>query len=362
MAVKKNQHFVPKVHLKKFATDKKGQQITIWLPNHDKLISGASIRDQCSRDYFYGKDLRIEEYFNAPEGAFGYILSKLNTTNKANKKTLQEILFLWLLQHVRAERAITEQVLIMSVMRDKITLGQEGNENLMEWLGPPISAPEAIEATLDSAKKYFETISDLRCVLLVNKTKVGFVMSDNPAVSSNKLVLKRYMNYRNWGLGSAGLYVYMPLTPRLGFLAFDRHVYELIGRNAEVCSLKEKDVIALNQMIYLFSNDLVVLPPFGDPHRIIESLKEVDAAKPESTMRVNIAIEDGKQKFDGSTSFSVASDDEFANSGKNGLIHVESVPPIIPQHLPKLLIRQRPRFIDTRSGAGLQRHGCTMPF
>lgn len=359
MAKKKNQHFVPKVHLKNFSTDDEQQQITIWLPKHDKVISGASIKDQCSKSYFYGKDLRIEEFFNSPEGILGTVVGQLTESQNANSEALRELLFLWLLQYLRSERAIAEQLVTMSSMRDKIALGQEENDEIKEWLGPPVGSPEAMEMALDSAKYFFDIISDLRCVLLINRTKTGFVMSDNPAVSSNKLMLLRYMHYRNWGLSNAGLYAYMPLTPQLGFLAFDRHVYDLNGRNGKICMLRSKDVIALNQLVYLFSNDVVILPPFGDLTKTVGSLKDVDAAKPESTVRVNIAVEDEEQSFEQSTRFSVASDDELAKSTTSGLIHIESVPPIVPQHLPKLLIRQKPRFIDTKSGAGLKRYSST---
>jgi len=114
----------------------------------------------------------------------------------------------------------------------------------------------------------------------------------------------------------------------------------------------------LNQLIYIFSNNVVFLPPYENATENVETLKKVADAKPESTMRVNISVEDDEQKTQGSKRFSVASDEEFAKSTKVGLVHLESVPPIVPQHLPKLRIRQRPRVIDTESGAGLKRYGC----
>ncbi|PRZ46001.1 DUF4238 domain-containing protein [Tritonibacter scottomollicae] len=356
MAEKKNQHFVPKVHLRYFARDDKGRQIDVWLPKQDKVVKGASIKNQCSKSYFYGKDLKIENFLNSPEAMFGRTVDQLIECESGDDEALEALLFLWLLQHTRAERTITEQLLVMSAMRDKVSLGQEDNEDLRDWLGPPIGAPEAMQMTLDSAKEYFDIISDLRCVLLTNQTKTEFVLSDCPAVSSNKLILKRYMKYRNWGLGGAGLYLYMPLTPKLGFFAFDRHAYELVSRRGSTCNLNEQDVVALNQLVYLFCNDLVVLPPNCDTNSAISQLKEVEEAKPERTMRVNIATEDEDQAREGSKRFSVASDEEFAISPRGGLIHVESVPPIVPRHFPKLRIRQNPKFIDTQSAAGLKRY------
>jgi len=119
---------------------------------------------------------------------------------------------------------------------------------------------------------------------------------------------------------------------------------------------KEQDVIALNQLVFLLSNRLIVLPPLGDTTKIDGSLKEVNAAKSECTMRANVAVEDEQQNFEGGKRYSVVSDVELENSRADSIIHIESVPLIIPQHLPKLLIKQRPRFIDTRSGAGLNRY------
>jgi len=262
------------------------------------------------------------------------------------------------LQHTRAERTIAEQLLMVSQIRDKVALIQEDNDERQVLLGPPMGNPEAMQMTLDNAKQYLDIISDLRCVLLINQTKSGFVMSDCPAVSSNKLILKRYMKYRNWGHGNAGLYIYMPLTPRLGFLAFDRHVYELAGRNGNVCKLTNNDVVALNQLVYLFSNKVIVLPPNCDATGVVVELRKVASVKPESMMRVNVSVEDPDQDHEGSKMFSVASDEEFASSLKRGLIHVERVPPIVPRHFPKLRIKQNCRFIDTKSAAGLKRFGA----
>lgn len=357
MADNKNQHYVPKTHLKNFSTDKDKRRIDVWLHKHDKLVFGASIKDQCSKSYIYGKDLTVEEFFQYPEQLFGSLIPKLSQQDCADSNSLRQLLFFWLLQYIRSERALTEQLFVMNAMRDMISLGQENNTRLKDWLGPPSGTPEAMRIALDSAKDVFDVISDLRCALLVNRTGTCFVMSDNPAVSSNKLVLKRYMHYRNWGLESAGLYVYMPLTPHLGFIAYDKDVYELNGRNGNKCVLREADVIALNQLIYLFSNNIIVIPPNNDLDITIKYLKEVNFAKPERTLRLNLAVEDEQQERKGSTKFSGASVDEFAKAKTRGLIHLESIPPVVPRHFPKLQIKQMPKFIDTNSGAGLKRYG-----
>lgn len=220
MAEKKNQHFVPKVHLRYFATDEQQRQINIWLPKQDEVVLGASIRDQCSKSYFYGKDLKIENFFESPEALFKKTVDPLIEQQSAENEALINLLFLWLLQHIRAERTIAEHLLMMSAMRDKVALGLEDNDKLQDWLGPQMGVPEAMQMTLDSAKEFFETISDLRCVLLINKTKTGFVMSDCPAVSSNKLVLLRYMKYRNLGTWQCRSVSLLTTNPTAWILSF----------------------------------------------------------------------------------------------------------------------------------------------
>lgn len=356
MAINKNQHFVPKTHLRQFSTDANRRMINVWLPKHNKIIYGASIKDQCSKSYIYGKDLEVEELFQHPEGILGKIITELNESQRPERETLTQLLFLWLLQHIRSERALTENVLLMAAMRDMIMLGDKGSEELKQWMGPATGTEEAIKITLESTREIFSAIADLKCVLLINNTKNGFAMSDNPAVSSNKLVIMRYPKYRSWGLGGAGLYIYMPLSPRIGFFAYDKHVYALSGIAKNLCNLNESDVKHLNQLVYLLSNHAVVLPPFGDVEDIIRSLSKVKAFKPENTARVNFAIEDESQQHPGHKRFSVASMGEVEKQKRNTLLHFETTPPIFKSHFPKLKIKTRAMFIDTNSGAGLKRY------
>lgn len=356
MAEKKNQHFVPKVHLRQFSTDARQKQIDIWLPKHDKFINGASINDQCSKPYFYGSDLKIENSFNTPEGVFGNIVKKLDENRNPSKGELSNLLFLWLLQHVRSEKAIRDHLLSITMITDKIRIGQEDNEELDRFIGDPLDVREAADMALADLGYYYHCISDLKCILLINDTKQGFIASDNPAVSSNKLILKRFMNYRNWGISSAGFYLYMPLSPKIGFFAYDRHVYDLKGRSGLNCRLKVDDVHDLNKLLYLFSDNVVVLPPGCDQKEVVRNLQSFDFAKPDGLVRVNTAVEEKRGVGEGYRKFVQASDENFGKS-ESSLIHIESVPPVVPRHFRKLIIRQIPRYIDTQSGAGLKRWG-----
>lgn len=360
MAKNKNQHFVPKSHLKSFAVDESGKQINVWLHKSDKIIHGASIKDQCPKSYIYGKDLKIEKWLQQPEQVLSKLIKETGDSTNVDKQSLAQLLFLWVLQFIRSERALKDNLVLYNTVRDVVSVGPQGSQQLMDWLGPPADTQEAMQMSLDNGAHLFKAVADLRCVILNNRSHIGLVMSDNPAVSSNKLYLMRYRKYWNWGLGNAGVFLYLPLSPSHAFLAYDKNVYELAGRQGNQCSIDSRDATALNQMLYLHANNAVVLPPSSNEQEVVDSLKDVSHLKPEVLGRINFALEDEGKARDGKRYFLPVSQDAFMASRKGGLIHFEQVPPRISKHFPKLLLRQRPRFKDKGAGSGLERYGTDL--
>ena len=57
-------------------------------------------------------------------------------------------------------------------------------------------------------------VSDLKLVVLRNKTNIDFVISDNPLVFTNRFHFQR-LNTSNFGLASSGTILAMPLGPQL---------------------------------------------------------------------------------------------------------------------------------------------------
>ena len=75
MPSKKRQHYVPRSLLKRFSVCEK--QINLYLLASRRFIKQASLRDQCYRDYYYGKDAPIEDGFAAMEGHANVLLGDL---------------------------------------------------------------------------------------------------------------------------------------------------------------------------------------------------------------------------------------------------------------------------------------------
>ena len=81
MPAHKNQHYVPGFYLKRFSPDDEKKTIGIWNLGSERRITGASLKDQCSRDYFYGQDLLLEKSFSNLEGLAAKMLREIDRTN-----------------------------------------------------------------------------------------------------------------------------------------------------------------------------------------------------------------------------------------------------------------------------------------
>jgi hypothetical protein len=91
---------------------------------------------------------------------------------------------------------------------------------------------------------------DMKHFLVINKTRIPFVVSDNPVLHTNWFCHARMPGRPSGGTARSGLQVFMPLTPRYGVLLHDQSVY-----NANCCghtlTVNEKDVLLLNELQFL---------------------------------------------------------------------------------------------------------------
>jgi len=77
MASNKNQHFVPRCYLRPFTHDGADSAINLYNIDRQKFIEMASVKHQCSGDYFYGSDPLLENAIQSTEGAYGTALREI---------------------------------------------------------------------------------------------------------------------------------------------------------------------------------------------------------------------------------------------------------------------------------------------
>ncbi len=263
MASKKNQHFVPKVHLSAFSSDPDGNSISLFNIRSARVIHGAGIKHQCARSYFYGSDGKLEDLFGEVEGR--YALAVRNARNGIFTAADCDWMRIFMaLQSARTEVA-AEQMREFHAKSAAITFRGKA---IPEEQRPPMDWKNLLGEARQAFRSINPMIKDLRFCIIRNRTKVLFLTSDNPLVNTNRFYAQR-LQQDNWGVGSAGAMFLMPLTPRLAVAFYDDGMYSP-QHDGGYCDMKKvTDVQALNDMQYLNAYANIYFSDPGDADRIV---------------------------------------------------------------------------------------------
>ena len=267
MPEKRNQHFVPQFLLRNFSSD--GKTIKTFYIAEDKTINeNSSIKKQCSKNYFYSKNLKIEESLGLIETHFNriiqeYIIKKNCLPNKRSKdnKELEDckIFCAYILsQSLRTVSAVNDTNKITnSLAKELLKLDNKYKKN------PTITEENINSITIESdsfalenlrnAYSSFPLIYDLESTLLMNCTNVGFFISDHPVILYNK-------SYKGEiGLVSKGLIILMPITPKYYIILYDSTLYETSPKNKQkiLTISKQNDIDGLNLLQSINANKTI---------------------------------------------------------------------------------------------------------
>lgn len=178
VATNKNQHFVPRCYLKAFTVD--GQNTAINLLNLDRqrAVMAAPVKNQCSGNYFYGQDDRLETAIRSVEGGYAAAVARIHSPKYELTDGDRDVLRTFMLfQHMRTEAASRRSVEIFSAFETSIGTSIPG-------LKP--SVKEAVQIAMRAFADEMHLFDDLKVCLVRNKTKTPFVTSDDPAVVANR--------------------------------------------------------------------------------------------------------------------------------------------------------------------------------
>jgi hypothetical protein len=240
MADNKNQHYVPRIHLKPFTLNMEGNAISLYSSARKLVIHNAPVKNQCSRDYYYGRDLGLEKKLAELEGCYGDAVRKVVDAGRQRPTVPKAWLrTFWAMQWARTLSAAEDARQMAQGMVDEFDLPSE-------FAVPP--EPGWVMVPLRAFPEVCAGIEDLSCVILRNYTSAPFITSDNPAVMTNKFHLfDRRVGIHTSGLNSAGLLLFLPLTPTHLAVFYDRDLYSIDQQNGW-CDLRtEADVMAVNQ-------------------------------------------------------------------------------------------------------------------
>lgn len=282
MANNKNQHFVPRCYLRPFTQGAEGLAISLFNLERKKLISNAPVKNQCSKDYFYGADEKLENAIQILESDYSRSLRNLIQENRSlseENKTVFRIF--WLFQHLRTEAAAMSAVQMA-----------ETTSNIADL--PPgefsLGIKEAVQIACHIFFEAIHELDDLKFCIIKNKTNFPFITSDNPAVLTNRWQLENKKTHGlSFGIGSAGMLAILPLTPRLLLLGYDGDVYSVPSERGVVEIRSTRDVIAFNRHQFLQCAANVYVHDATHEYALAKHYSEIETARPTSRHIIHYA-------------------------------------------------------------------------
>ena len=282
MATNKNQHFVPRCHLRPFTLESANAAISLFNLERKKLIANAPVKNQCSKDYFYGSDDELEKAIQFIESSYSQALNNITQNSRllteANKEVFKTF---WMFQHVRTEAAAMRTVQLAESTRILADL-------------PPaefsLGIKEAVQIACRNFANSIHEIDDLKFCVIKNKSEVPFITSDNPAVLTNKWRLNKAKDPgHSFGIGSAGILALLPLTPKLFFLGYDGDVYNVPNERGIVEIRNPRDAIALNRHQFLQCVANVYIHDANQEEALIKHYSDIEYARPKARHVVHYA-------------------------------------------------------------------------
>jgi len=222
MASNKNQHYVPRCYLKPFTYRGENASINIFNIDRYKFIKGAPVKNQCSGDYFYGKDDQLETAIQAVEQGYGQVLKLILNANSAISEGCLDVLkIFWVFQYMRTEGASRR----FAQMSDDALSVIPADYNYS------FDLKEAVQAAMHAVAGCMHVMSDLKVCLLRNATEIPYITSDDPAVLTNRWQLEdRRTRGRALGLKQAGAIFLLPLSPKIMCIGYDPSIYNIANK------------------------------------------------------------------------------------------------------------------------------------
>ena len=306
MSKHRNQHFVPQHYLRRFSFDE-GKRIRLFNLASAKYVPEAALKHQCASNCFYTEDLRGETILTEIEGIAEEILKGI-----CNKRDIPspdsgehwDLMTVLLLMHTRTEREAEMQNDFVDLVA-KRTISMSSDPRSVE-IAPNLHKVRIRDRAVGlrmakSALHYPHLLYDLTLRLIIAPDGMFFVTSDHPVVFLNQAFFDVIRDPAIAGTASKGLQIFLPISPDLLLLAFDRNFYRVGVRKRTFYQLERKedcDIINALQILNcdrnIYFKDEDALPQVrAMTHRFLAARERIaDRAKP-----MEIPMPDGSPGF-----------------------------------------------------------------
>ncbi|MGF6095687.1 DUF4238 domain-containing protein [Pseudomonas sp. 18175] len=341
MASNKNQHFVPRCYLRPFTVNGENSAINLYNLDRHRLIIGAPVKNQCSRDYFYGQDDSLESAIQAVEGAYAAVLRDVLTPGcRLNEGHSEVLRIFWMLQYLRTEAA----------SKRAVEMSDDAFGTMLPDSSFAFGIKEAVQAAMGTFASSMNITSDLKVCLVKNATDVPFVTSDDPAILTNRWYHNdEKSRHRSFGMRSSGALLLLPLSPKIYCLCYDSDIYNIASDAGWLTVRKPSDIEILNQFQLLHCRANIFLEGTAYANALHEFVVKFEKCRPAERHVVNFAVFDGEQT-DTHKRYRVVSKEEFKNY-EDGIMHSQVVHPR-PTAWPSFLLRKN-KAVAFSNGTGV---------
>ncbi len=268
MPQNKSHHFVPQFLLRFFSVD--GSSVGLYNLCSGKIVTGASLKHQACRDWFYGRDGKAEQALGQIEGGASTVLRRMIETGRPPKRYSDDhrvLATFLLIQSARTAQAAAEANEMANKVGKRMLRNALTDPELLAALDHlTIELTEPASEALRPAVLETPVILDLKIKLLHNVSSTPFVLGDHPAVKHNGLY--RGAEVSVLGLANLGLQFFMPISPEYAVVFYDESAYSLGNPASNVVKLPSAGIVtALNEFQWSNALDNVYFRPGGDPAR-----------------------------------------------------------------------------------------------
>lgn len=253
---KNRHHYVPKLYLRKFASEPR--RINILNLKTRNFHRNGSLRDQCFRPKFYGKDDELENYLMKIETMVAPTLSSVvnsSTLPKPSTDDHKHLLVFVALQILRTP--MNAESMSEAFNKAVDTIAPRDRDMIKEKEKYYMKANDAVSMFLENYLLIAQCLDDLGMFLIVNKRNPSFITSDNPVVQYNQYCEGLKMG--TTGALRRGLQLFLPLSPSHLVLFYDKLVYKVGDKNSSSMEISNDDDLLTLNMLQAANADKVLL-------------------------------------------------------------------------------------------------------
>ena len=263
----KKQHYIPQFFLKNFSIDNSAKSVYIY----DVASQNVKTQNQnrrniekfCQKKYLYGKDNIIEHFLNLRENLQAPIISNIikhNNILSEHQGIINEVFvdFLIRLPHIKE----SFEKIFGKIEHDSIN---------------QINYNQQVKGIMESAPA---SLSHLETILIVNKSCVKFITSDQPITTCCKILNSPPYLEHNYVETCQKLFL-LPISPELIICMYNKSEFKPIDMHKGKIEIRDSDIIKKINIFkfsgsenVIYSNDCQ-LESISESHQLFNSFMDL---------------------------------------------------------------------------------------